>query len=334
MAPSGTEEGHAIALAPASSSAETETDDGPPGPTTITASAVPGPRISAPAASPALPALSALSALPSGSLPSLPTSITDRYEFLALLGRGGMGTVYRAMDRRLGREVALKLLFDDEDSERLLREARTQARVDHEHACKIYEVGIEGSAAYIAMQYIDGERLDQAAARMTVEQKVRVIRQVCLALHEAHRLGIVHRDVKPSNILVERGEDGAFHPFLTDFGIAREVGAQGRTVTGMIAGTPAFMAPEQARGEVRALDRRTDVYGLGATAYRVLVGHPPFEADKPWLLVLTEDAPPLRRVAPEIPADLEAIVARCLEKDPARCYALARALADGVLSRR
>jgi serine/threonine-protein kinase len=268
-----------------------------------------------------------------GEFPALPATVAERYESLGLLGRGGMGAVYRARDRKLGREVALKLLFDDVDGERLLREARAQARVEHEHACKIYEVGIEEGAGYIAMQYVAGEPLDRAAAHMTVEQKVRVLRQVCLALHEAHRLGLVHRDVKPSNVLVERGDDGTFHPYLTDFGIAREAGAQGHTMTGAIAGTPAYMAPEQARGEIRALDRRTDVYGLGATAYAVLAGRPPYEGAEPWALIrriLAEDAPALRRVAPAVPADLEAIVARCLEKDPGRRYASARALADDL----
>jgi eukaryotic-like serine/threonine-protein kinase len=301
----------------------TETASVAAGPGTMTASVVAAPRLAPPAA----PALSP------GTLPSLPAAITERYEILELLGRGGMGAVHRARDRRLDREVALKLLFDDTEGERLLREARAQARVEHEHACKIYEVGVEDGTGYIAMQLVVGEPLGRAAAHMTVEQKVRVVRQVCLALHEAHRLGLVHRDVKPSNILVERGDDGTFRPYLTDFGIARDVGAAGCTVTGVIAGTPAFMAPEQARGEVRALDRRTDVYGLGATAYDVLAGRPPFQADTSWTLIqqiLSDDPPPLRRVAPELPADLEAIVARCLEKDPGRRYASARALADDL----
>src|SRR5262245_45102185 len=194
------------------------------GPVTVTADAIPAPRLAPPAAPPALEP---------GAIPSPPSAISDRYESLVLLGRGGMGAVYRARDLRLGREVALKLLFDV-DGDRLLREARAQARVEHEHACKIYEVGVEGDTGYIAMQYIDGEPLGRAAARMTLEQKVHAVRQVALALHEAHRLGLVHRDVKPSNILVERTEGGTFHPFLTDFGIAREAGAQGRTATGVI----------------------------------------------------------------------------------------------------
>ncbi|QSQ27132.1 serine/threonine protein kinase [Pyxidicoccus parkwayensis] len=296
---------------------------GEAGPGTMTASVEAGPRL-APAPTPPLPG-------PEG-LPALPEAVTGRYEILTLLGRGGMGAVYRARDRRLGREVALKLLFSG-DGERLLREARAQARVEHEHACKIHEVGAEGGASYIAMQLVDGEPLDKLSAKLTVEEKARILRQVALALHEAHRLGLVHRDVKPSNILVERREDGALHPYLTDFGIAREAGEEGLTATGAIAGTPAFMAPEQARGEVRALDRRTDVYGLGATAFVLLGGRPPFEEPKPWELlprIIAEDAPPLRRFAPELPADLEAIVARCLEKEPARRYPSARSLADDL----
>ncbi len=263
----------------------------------------------------------------------LPAVLLERYEGISLLGRGGMGVVYRARDLRLGRDVALKLLFDDEGSARLLREARAQARVEHEHACKIYEVGVEEGARYISMQYVAGEPLDRAAPGMSLEARVRVVRQVASALHEAHRIGLVHRDVKPSNVLVERGEDGAYRPYLTDFGIAREAGAAGPTLTGAIAGTPAFMAPEQASGEVRSLDRRTDVYSLGATLYAVVAGRPPFTAPDAWTLlkrIRTEDAPPLGRAAPGTPPNLEAVVARCLERDPGRRYPSAKALGEDL----
>ncbi len=188
-----------------------------------------------------------------------------------------MGAVYRARDRQLQREVALKVLLrqGDESAQRMLREARAQARLDHENICKVFEAGTGDGVCHIAMQFIDGAPLRAAAEQMTLEEKVRVVRQVALALHEAHRQGLVHRDVKPSNIMVEEREGAAPKPYLTDFGIAREVGAAGSTLTGAIAGTPAFMAPEQASGQVRSLDRRTDVYSLGATLFDVLAGRPP-----------------------------------------------------------
>jgi serine/threonine-protein kinase len=269
------------------------------------------------------------------SAPHLPPSLAVRYEIVRLLGRGGMGVVYEARDLRLGRHVALKLLpgGDPERTRRLLREARSQARLDHPDACQVFEAGEAGGTLYIVMQRIDGAPWGEAAQHMTIEEQVAAARRVALALHEAHRIGLVHRDVKPGNVIVERAEDGSYHPYLVDFGIAREVGEEGLTESGAIAGTPAFMAPEQARGEIRALDRRTDVYGLGATLYTVLAGRPPFGASGMLGLlqqIAGEEAPPIRRVRSDISADLEAILARCLETDPARRYDSARALAEDL----
>lgn len=268
-------------------------------------------------------------------LSSLPVALQDRFESLYFLGEGAMGAVYRTRDRRLGRDVALKILFGGgaETSSRLLREARSQARLEHENACKVYEAGVADGHRYIVMQFIDGEPLDKAKQRMTLEEKVRAIRQVAVALHEAHRLGLVHRDIKPSNIMVEQGEDGAYKPYLMDFGLAREMGGIGDTMTGAIAGTPAFMAPEQALGEIRSLDRRTDVYSLGATMYDLLSGRPPFLDESIFKLlkrVTVEDPIALRKVRPEIPEDLEAIVMKCLEKEPGRRYESARAFGEDL----
>jgi tetratricopeptide (TPR) repeat protein/predicted Ser/Thr protein kinase len=266
---------------------------------------------------------------------SIPPSLYRRFEGFQLLGRGGMGVVYKAVDIRLGRPVAIKLLaaFGPSSSGGILHEARSQARLRHEHACEVYEAGIADHVPFIVMQYIDGLPLRDARDQMTLEEKVRGVRRVATALHEAHRLGLVHRDVKPANILVERGEDGAWKPYILDFGIARDVGDGGQTSPAAVLGTPAFMAPEQAAGKVRSLDRRTDVYGLGATLYDVLAGRPPFSGDSALEIlhqVSHQEAPPLRSVDPTIPLDLEAIVMKCLEKDPVARYASAKALGEDL----
>lgn len=265
----------------------------------------------------------------------LPPELQGRFHHPRVLGAGGMGTVYQAHDSILGRDIALKLLHpgNPQLDETLFREARSQARLEHENVCKIYEVGAQDENRYLVMQLIQGTTLDQAKASMTLEQKVRIVRTIAAALHEVHRHGFVHRDIKPANIMVELTEDGIYKPYLMDFGLAREVGAQGKTVTGSIAGTPAFMAPEQARGDIRKLDRRTDVYSLGATLYDLLAGKPPFEAPNMWLLlnqIQVEDARPLRSVDKTIPADIDAIVMKCLEKEPQHRYESAKALGDDL----
>src|SRR4051812_41918745 len=260
---------------------------------------------------------------------------SERYQLLELLGRGGMGEVHKAWDPRLGRHLALKVMREatPEQAVRLVSEARSQARVDHPNVCKVYGVGeLANKLPFIALQFIEGKTLSAVAKEMTREERIAIIRDVADALHAAHRQGLVHRDVKPSNILVEKRESG-WHPYVTDFGIARELDAPGLTKTGAITGTPLYMAPEQARGQAAQIDRRTDVYGLGATLYELLCGRRPFEAentlDVMWKL-LNEDVVPLRKIDPSIPVDLETIVGKCLEKEPARRYESARALADDL----
>ncbi|HEX4459060.1 MAG TPA: protein kinase, partial [Polyangia bacterium] len=266
--------------------------------------------------------------------PKLLTIETERYQMVALLGRGGMGEVHKAFDPRLGRFIALKVMrqASPELAARLVYEARAQARVDHEHVCKVYGVGELGGLPFIALQFIDGPTLRQLAPKLTREQKIAIMHDVADALHAAHRQGLVHRDVKPGNVLVEKGEDG-FKAFVTDFGIAREVDGPGVTKTGVAQGTPLYMAPEQARGEAQKIDRRTDVYGLGATLYDLLSGRPPFQGDTSlgvMLKVLHDDPQPLRTIDPSIPVDLETITMKCLEKDPVRRYDSARALAQDL----
>lgn len=246
-----------------------------------------------------------------------------------------MGEVYRAWDPELDRPVALKYLraSDPEQVERLKREARAQARIDHPGVCQVYEVGDDGGRPYIAMQYVAGRQLDEAARDMSLEQQVLVLREVAEAVQAAHAVGLIHRDLKPANILVADGEDGRPRPYVVDFGIAREQEVAGLTVTGQVIGTPGYLSPEQARGEVTTLDRRTDVFSLGVILYELLAGRLPFAGDSQVevLMALLEQQPtPLRRLLPRLPRDLETIVMTCLEKTPERRYPSARALADDL----
>jgi serine/threonine-protein kinase len=265
-----------------------------------------------------------------------PVASWDRFELLGLLGRGGMGAVYKAHDRRIDRIVAIKFLHsvDPTLTMRLLQEARAQGKVEHPNVCGVHDTGHVQGRAYIVLQYIDGKPLSAAAADMTLEHKVAVMRTVALAVHAAHERGIVHRDLKPANVLVERTDDGRGNPIVMDFGLARELASDvGITQSGIPLGTPAYMPPEQARGDGRAVDRRSDIYSLGATLYELWTGSVPLPATTPYEAVeraIHDDPPALRSLVPSLPIDLETIALKCLAKDPAQRYPSARALADDL----
>jgi serine/threonine-protein kinase len=244
-----------------------------------------------------------------------------------------MGTVFLAFDPSLGRRVALKFLHrnDPQQTERFLREARSQARVEHPNVCKVHEVGEVDGRPYIAMQYIEGSSLSELRDSLSTEEGVRLVSEVARAVQAAHRSGLIHRDLKPANILVAVDETGKREPYVVDFGLAQDQSEESLTRTGMISGTPAYLSPEQAQGE--PLDRRTDVYSLGVVLYEMLAGKPPFTGASPagtLVQVVQEDPVRLRKVAPSVPLDLETVVMKCLEKDPDRRYDSARALADDL----
>lgn len=250
-----------------------------------------------------------------------------------LLGEGGMGTVYLAWDVALGRRVALKLVRGESGDllRRMIQEARLQARVEHPAICRIYQIGDDADRPYIAMQYIQGANLAEWGPHLGLEGKLRLMIQVADAINAAHRMGLIHRDLKPANLLVEQDEAGILRPFVMDFGLARDMGGIGITQHGIAVGSPSYMAPEQASGS--RVDERTDVYGLGATLYELLSGRPPFIGGSvvdTVRMVIESDAPVLRSLDPSIPADLESVVHKCLDKDPYRRYGSARELRDDL----
>jgi eukaryotic-like serine/threonine-protein kinase len=256
-----------------------------------------------------------------------------KYEIKEQLGTGGMGEVYRAYDSVLNRYVALKILYTDNPDaiRRFLEEARIQAGIEHENICKVYEAGqIEGKN-FIAMQLIKGKTLVEASIDWGFAQKLEVMKRITEALQAAHKKGLIHRDIKPSNIMVEQNESDELKPYILDFGLARGVETPGLTMTGMILGTPPYMAPEQVRSDRNRMDARTDVYALGATLYEVFYRKPIYEGTLGEVLgkILNDDPIPIRN-SDAIPEDLQTIIAKCVEKDPERRYSSAATLADDL----
>ncbi|XVQ11035.1 serine/threonine-protein kinase [Spirillospora sp. CA-255316] len=247
------------------------------------------------------------------------------YHVEDLLGWGGMSEVYRARDRRLGRQVALKILapqlaVDERYRQRFIRESRMVAGIDHPHIIPIYEAGETAGLLFIAMRYVEGRDLRAllaAEGRLPLWRANRLLAQVAAALDAAHERGLVHRDVKPANILISGDEYGE-HAYLSDFGLTKNTDSlSGLTSQGQFMGTPRYMAPEQINGG--PIDPRADVYALGCLAYEVLTGAPPFHRDTQLALLyahLSEAPAPMTGLRPELTAAADEVMARALAKEP------------------
>ena len=272
--------------------------------------------------------------LPPGSVGRMPV-LVGGYELLTEIARGGMGVVYRARQVGLGREVAVKMILaggfaGPEAVARFRREAAAAARLDHPHILPVYDIAEHDGHPFFSMKLVTGGTLAgrlAATDRPPLRDLVQLLSQVCQAVDHAHRHGILHRDLKPANVLL----DAAGCPYVADFGVAK-AGDSTATQTGAVVGTPAYMAPEQARAE-KSLTPTADVYSLGAMLFEILAGRPPFRGDQvvDLLLQVVNSPPPHpRELAPTADPALSAIALKCLSKSPADRYPSAAALADDL----
>lgn len=262
---------------------------------------------------------------------ALGSIFAERYEILEELGKGGMGEVYRVRDKTLDEEMALKVLKPEiaankDMIERFKNELKFARKIAHRHVCKMYDLNEEKETPYITMEYVKGEDLKSFIRKkegLTEEEVITLAKQVCEGLTEAHRLGVVHRDLKPQNIMINKDGDTK----IMDFGIARSVEARGVTHSGVMIGTPDYMSPEQAEGE--EADQRSDIYAMGIILYEMLTGSVPFKGDTAFSVAwkhkskLPSDP---RKINSELSEDLSRLILICMEKDRERRYQTAEAL--------
>ncbi len=263
------------------------------------------------------------------------TLFAGRYEIIEELGKGGMGSVYKAFDQKLQEVVALKIIrpelgFNASAVERFKTELKNARKIAHRHVCRLYDLGEAGLVQFISMEYVEGEDLKKFIRRagpIGAGRAIAIARQVAEGLAEAHRMGVIHRDLKPQNIMVDL--EGRAR--IMDFGLSRFLESEGLTGTGVMLGTPEYMSPEQV--ELREVDARSDLYAMGIILFEMVTGKVPFEGQTPLAVAIkhkSETPPDARDTNPLVPEPLVRIIYHCLEKDPARRYQSADELASAL----
>ena len=259
-----------------------------------------------------------------------------RYQIIEELGDGGMGKVYRAMDTTIDEEIALKLIKpeiipDSKAIQRFGNEMKLTRKIPHRNVCRMYDLGEEDGNTYITMEYVRGEDLKsfiRRSGQLTVSKTISIAKQICEGLEEAHRLGIVHRDLKSSNVMIDREGNAR----IMDFGIARSLKKKGDTGVGVLIGTPEYMAPEQV--ETSEVDHRADIYSLGIILFEMLTGEVPFQGDTPVSIALLHrkaKPPNPRSFNPEIPEELCSLIFKCLEKDKEKRFQSAKETFEALI---
>jgi serine/threonine protein kinase/predicted Zn-dependent protease len=253
------------------------------------------------------------------------STFASRYQIIEELGRGGMGRVYKALDKEVNEKIALKLIKpeiarDKKTIERFRNELKFARKIRHKYVCQMYDLSIEEGGYYITMEYVRGDDLKGLIRRMgrfSAAQAINITRQVCEGLVEAHKLGVVHRDLKPQNIMIDQNGNAR----IMDFGIARSLKGKGLTGAGVMIGTPEYMSPEQVEG--KEVDQRSDIYSLGVILYKMMTGQTPFQGDTPFTIGVkhkSEIPQNPKKLNDQISDDLSQVILRCLEKEKKKRY--------------